>query len=310
MATITNERLQELIQIYDGLKARIMLVDEKYSLEFVEPRLDMPDSLNLIKLTYTPKTEEELTELATQQVAATIISKQATLDKNYNTKLKSLALKIQSTQQSTNKKLVSAQDALDIELKNIHNRLVNNGLIFSTIKEKYENQAQQDFKAKSSQINTDSNNELALINKQMSDAETLYKQNRNSLEQEKAARITQIYQKLLEEEEKLARSIEKYNTGLEEKEQKYQASRARAYESARRAAYTRAYNNSKLFLQMGETGYRRTVEKEKYAVSQDVFFPLHRNEAQAILSMDSFLVAHLGTYYDAFVDWVNMTLLP
>lgn len=310
MASIPYERLLELVEIYNGLKKRILLIDEKYSLDFVEPKLDMPDSLNLTKLTYTPKSEEELMTLAKQQVAAAIISKQAILDKNHNTKIKNLGLKINEAQQTSAKRAATLQDAHTKALKDIHNRLVNNGLIFSTIKVKYESQAQEDYKTKSEKIAADTVKEIESIVQQMNNADAIYNDSCNDLEKEKAARITQAYQKLVEDEEKLARSIEKYNTGLDEKEQKYQASRAKAYESARRAAYTRAYNNSKLYLQMGETGYRRMIEKEKYAVSQDVFYPLRREEAQAILSMDSFLVSHLGTYYNAFVDWVNTTLLP
>ena len=307
---ISYQRLLELVEIYDGLKKRILLIDEKYSLEFVEPKLDMPESLNLTKLTYKKKSDEELMSLAEQQVEAAIISKQASLDKNHSTKMKSLNIKLKNLQQTLTKRITALQEDRDRELANIHNRLVNNGLIFSTITAKYEGQAQADYKTKMERSTTEANNELALFSQEMNNAEAVYNESCKALEEEKVARITQSYNKLVEDEEKLARSIEKYNTGLDEKEQKYQASRARAYESARRAAYTRAYNNSKLYMEMGETGYRRAIEKEKYVISQDVFYPLLRNEAQAILSMDSFLVSHLGTYYNAFVDWVNTTLLP
>lgn len=310
MASITNERLNELVQLYDRLKARVLQIDVKYSLEFVEPELDMPESLNLTKLTYKPKTNSELTSLANQQVAAVIIAKQSTLDKNYNSKIKSLSLKIANVQLSASQKIADAQEAAEKDLKDIRNRLVNNGLIFSTISTKYENQVHLDYKTATNKIKTSADDAIALINQEQKDAEAVYAESCNNLTQERTARAKQCYQKLVEEEEKLKRSIEKYNTGLDEKEQKYQASRAKAYESARRAAYERAYNNSKLYMEMGETGYRRSIEKEKYAVCQDAFYPLRRTEAQAILSMDSFIMTNLGTYYSTFVDWINMTLLP
>ena len=68
--------------------------------------------------------------------------------------------------------------------------------------------------------------------------------------------------------------------------------------------------NAKLYAQLGETGLRQLVTREKYAVCQDAFFPLRREEAQAILTFDSFLRSHLGVYYDSFVAWINTTLLP
>ena len=310
MASLTNERIQELVVLYDKLKKRILLIDEKYSLEFVEPELDMPESLGLEKLKYTPKTEEELMALAEEQVAPTIISKQATIEKNYNTKVLSLASKIAAEQQSLIQKTTAAKDTYNSELVDIHNRLVNNGLIFSTIATKYETQAKDNYNEKVNKLNEDSRMKVELIGQEQKNAEELYNKSVADLEEEKAARILAIYQKLLEQEEALKRSIDKYNTGLDEKEARYQASRAKAYENARRAAYTRAYNNSKLYMEIGETGYRRTIEKEKYVVSKDAFYTLRRNEAQAILSMDSFLEAHLGTFYSSFVDWVNTTLLP
>ena len=307
---ISSERLQELLEIYNALKARIILVDEKYSLDFVEPKLDMPDSLNLTKLTYTPKSEDELRDIAEQKAVPALFAKQAAIDQAYNTKDKNLYIKIDKLKLTKDKKLAALQEALDESLADIHNRLVNNGLIFSTISTKYEGQARQDYNNKSAQLNQDTEQEIALIKKEQDELEKIYIERCLNVREELALRIEQNYQKLLEEEEKLQRSIEKYNTGLDEKEQKYQASRARAYENARRAAYARAYNNSKLYMEMGEVGYRRMIEKEKYAVSQDAFFPLRRDEANAILAMDSFLVAHLGTYYSAFEAWVNTTLLP
>ena len=300
----------ELVEIYDKLKVRIIQIDEKYSLDYVEPKLDMPDSLNLTKLEYTPKTERELKELAAQQVEATVLAKENSISRTYEDKMNSLSIQYSKVVMEASQKLSDAQKAQDSEVDTIRKRLINNGLIFSTLFAKYEALAKQNYQSKAKDIETNKNNEVDLIEKQMNQAGQTRNARLKSLEQEKAARITASYNKLLEAEQSLKRSIDKYNTGLDEKEAKYQASRARAYESARNAAYNRAYNNSKLYMQMGETGYRRMVEKEKYAVAQDAFYPLRRDEANTILGFDSFLVSHLGTYYDAFEDWVNTVLLP
>ena len=307
---ISNERLKELVQIYNNLKAKILQVDQKYSLDFIEPELDMPESLNLTKLTYNPKSKEELMSLAEQHVASYVISKQATLDKNLNAKFKSLSLKSKSTDLAASDKMLAAERAFEEERKSIHNRLVNNGLFFSTLYDKYDKEAQERFETKASELKAKHSIAIKFIEQEYKDAEDIYYEACNSLAKEKAAKINAYFLKLLADEEALKRSIEKYNTGLDEKEAKYQASRARAYEQARRAAYQRAYENSKLYMQMGETGYRRMIEREKYSISQDAFYTLRREEAKAILSMDSFLIVHLGVYYEAFVDWVNTTLLP
>ena len=310
MANITNERLAELVELYKKLKERILYIDKKYALDYAEPELDMPNSLNLTKLAYTPKTTEELMAIAEQEVAASIISKQSSLDQNYNTKIKNLTNKLAQLQLTMDQKLQDILDGYYAECESLRRRLANNGLIFSTIATKYNEQLKQDLQTKTAKKTEESHAQMNLVVQQQQDAEEIYKERCDSLEQEKQARIDQKYQQLVESEQTLERNIKKYNVGLDEKEAKYQASRAKAYEAARRAAYNRAYNNSKLYLQYGEIGYRRMIEREKYTVSQDAFYTLRRDEANAILNMDSFLVVHRGAYYSAFEDWVNMTLLP
>ena len=307
---VSTERFYELLALYDALKVRVLKVDEKYSLDYVEPELDMPDSLNLQKLTFTPKTEEELLVLAEQSVAPTILSKQATIDKNYTTKLNSIA----SKQAQNNNNATTQMDKLLVQYEenceNIKKKVKRNGLVFSNVTDKYLS-LELDAHSKRVQNKTEEfNRNSEVLTQEQTDAEAVYKETCAALEKEKQARIADAYQKLLDEQEKERVSIEKYNNSVEEKEQKYQAARARAYENARRAAYNRAYDNAKLYQALGETGYRQLVTREKYAVCQDAFFPLRREEAETILSIDSFLRSHLGIYYSSFVDWVKTTLLP
>lgn len=307
---VSYERLLELQALYEQLKIRVLQIDDKYSLDYVEPELDMPDSLNLQKLEYTPKTEEELTALAEQAVAATIISKQNSAERTYLAKLKSLSLKQDKLNVKTQQTISDRADEYAKKREEIHQKLVNNGLYFSTVGNKYYNLANQEYIQDVNKLTAEGEAERDFINREITDAEALYNETLASLEEEKQARIADKLQKLIEAEEKLRISIEKYNNSLEEKEQKYQASRAKAYENARKNAYNRAYNNAKLYLEMGETGYRQLIQKEKYAVCQDAFYALRREEANTILQFDSFLLSHLGIYYDTFVEWINLTLLP
>ena len=309
MATITNERLLELQELYSALKVRVLSIDEKYSLNYVEPKLDLPESLNLQKLEYNPKSHEELMALAEQATAAIIISKQASIDKNYSAKLKNFAIKL--TQNNNN--AIAALNALlaqhEENCEKINRRAIAHGLVFSTVTTKYLNEENQAYGQRSFDASKEYKQKSDLIEQEQKDAEEIYQQSCAALEEEKQARIAQAYQKLLDAEESLRRNIEKYNNSLEEKEQKYQAYRERTLDNARRAAQNRALSNAKIYAEVGETGYRQIVQREKYAVCQDAFFPLRRDEAQAILTFDSFLRSHLGAYYDSFVQWINTTLL-
>lgn len=310
MATITRERLLELQELYEALKKRVLSIDEKYSLDYVEPKLDLPDSLNLQKLEYNPKSQEELTALAEQAVAAIIISKQANIEKAYSSKLNSVAIKISKNNDTANATLSGLAVQHDEKLEKIKRKAIEHGLVFSNVTSKYITLENRAYDLLVFNTSKEFHQKGELIKQEQEDAEKIYEQSTAALEEEKQARIAQAYQKLLDAEEASRISIEKYNNSLEEKEQKYQASRERTLENARRAAYSRALNNAKLYVELGESGYRQLIQREKYAVCQDAFFPLRRDEAQAILTFDSFLRTHLGTYYDSFVNWINTTLLP
>lgn len=307
---ISTQRLLELQALYNELKVRVIAVDTKYSLDYVEPQLDLPDSLNLQKLTYTPKTKAELTTLATQEVAATYISKQRSIDSAYANKLKSYTARRAELKEKYDKKLNDATADHTKDMSNLKRKLANNGLLFSTVYTDYVARATRDYNDKIAALILESIAMEQIINNEESATDKSYQQECASLTDEKQAKIAQVYQKLFDADEKLRVSIEKYNNSLEEKEQKYQASRARAYQSARNAEYNRMYNALRIYAQLGETGYRNRILQEKYAVCKDAFWPLRREEAQAILTFDSFLRTHLDTYYSAFVDWINTALLP
>ena len=303
------QHVQELAERYAQLKVRVMDVDDKYSIEFVEPKLDMPDSLNLQKLEYTPKTDEELEVMAEEAVAAIIISKQRAIERSYSSKLKSLNVKSDKLTLTLSKAVSSTSEDYAKKKEAVRLKLINNGLVFSTVGNKYNTLLSEEHSSSIKKIVDYGERERGLINQEQKNAEEVYNESCVSLDKERQARIAEKIQKLKEAEENLRLSIEKYNNSLEEKEQKYQASRAKAYENARRAAYNRAYNNAKLYLEMGESGYRRLVQQEKYAVCQDFFYPMSKEDAKTILSFDSFLRNHLGTYYDTLVDWINHTLI-
>lgn len=307
---LTPERVQELYEMYKELKERILEIDNKYSLQYVEIDFDMPESLNLQKLVYTPKTDEELMELADKEVAAAVIAKQRSLDVNYATKLKNLSAQRQQRSQSVMSALKKLDDELQQTLEKYQKQIIDNGLYFSNTITKYTTLANSQYDADKSAINSKYVTDLTNFTAREKDAEELYKQSCELLESEKQARLDNAYQKLLISEEKTKTNIEKYNNSLEEKERKYQFQRAKAYESARRAEYNRAFTATKLYAELGEVGYRNRVIMEKYTVCQQYFMPLRRSEANSVLSFDGFLITHLDIYYDAFVEWVNYALLP
>ncbi len=308
MTTFSPEQTAYLDEVYAKLKKRIIDVDEKYSLVAGEPHLDMPDSLNLVKLVFTPKSPTELSSIAEQRIAPQMLSKQRSVDSAYSSKLKSLSQQKDKINNDTFDKMDAAAADFEREKAEILRKVIDNGLYFSTVANKYNDLASKRYSETLGQLTDDNKQRQKAIAQQQTDAEQLYNEQCQSLQEERTARIADAYQKLTEEQREERTAIEKYNNTLEEKEQKYQASKAKAYETARRAEVTRALESAKIYSELGEVGFRRMIESEKYSLCIDAFVPLNRSEAQYILSLDSFLQSHLGTYYDAFVDWCNTVL--
>lgn len=307
---ITSQRMLELLELYKGLKERINAIDLKYSLDYNEPEIVLPDSLNLEKLTYVEKSEAELKALAEQYVSSTILSKQRNLDSTYATKLKTLARKRTALSQEQTDNLKKIDNDYAAALATLERKLTNNGLLFSTTASTARAKALADCNANKDDSNLSYRRDVEALDTEESDVDAVYQESCASLEQEKQALIAKRYQVLVEAEAKAKMSIDKYNNSIEEKEQRYQSTRAKFIESMRRAERDRVLTMTKLYMQLGDVTYRDRMVREKYATAQDVFWPLRRDEANLLLNYDTFLSFHLEKYYSTFVDWCNSALLP
>lgn len=309
MATITQERMLELLEIYNQLKVRIIAIDNKYSLDYKEPEIVLPDSLNLEKMTYVPKCAEELQNLSEQYVSSTIISKQRSLDSTYFSKVRTIMRKRTELSQQLTEKLKSLDGDYTDALAKLEKKLTNNGLLFSTTANAVRQSALEDCNAQKAATTLSYNQQIDALATEEIDLDAVYDEAIASLEEEKRVLIAKRYQALLEAEEKSKISVDKYNNSIEEKEQRYQYTRAKFIETMRRAERDRVLTMTKLYLELGDVTFRSRMLKEKLSAAQDAFWPLRRNEAHALLSYDMFLSVHLETYYSTFVDWVNTSLL-
>ena len=305
---ITSSRLQEIIAQYNKLKAKVEDVDRKYAMDYQEPQLDMPESLNLTKLVYVPKTEAELTEEANRQIEPTYLSKQRQLDSSYAKSLQNINKQYSSLEEDTRAKLIKLLAEYNKACDDLFTRLVDNGLLFSGVMTRANNQARDDYNNAVEQLNESEERKREQIDADKESADRIYSESCASLEREKDAKFADVYGKLIEEEEKEKQSVHKYNVGLDEKETKYQATRARAYESARQTEYNRAYAAAKLYAQLGASGYAERIQWEKYRLFQHDFAVLTKEEANALLNIDSFARSHLQDYYSTLVDWINRNL--
>ncbi|MBQ8434100.1 MAG: hypothetical protein IJX23_04790 [Clostridia bacterium] len=306
--SVTAERTRELLAMYQGLKDTILDIDKKYSLNYQEPELNLPPTLDLQPLEYIPKTESELMALATADVTPNHQNKVRSFEQNYLRTKQGLEAKKLHIAETLNQKLVQLLDKYNADVLSLRRRLVNNGLIFSSVVttktqetlENYNNQVEQT----TSHYETLQDN----VDVQLSDLDMRYNQGLQSLDEELDSRVQERYQDLVYREQKDAERIAKYNTALSEKETKYQASCQKALEYARQAEYERALKAAQLYAQLGESGVEAQKISEKYNYCKQFFVSWTKEEALLVIKSDGFLNVHLGSYYNSLIDWVNNNL--
>lgn len=306
--SISTERAQQLLQLFEQLKQTILDIDKKYSLNYQEPQLDLPPSLDLQPLEYVPKTQEQLVALARADVSPNHTNKVRNLEQSYLRQKQSLEGKKLRLAESSRKKLEDLLKKYNEDIKKLRRRLVNNGLIYSSVVTKYNDDALQGYNEQVSQSITHFDNLLDEVDIQLEQLQSRYNQGLNSLDDELGLRIHQRLQELLLAEQKEQERIAKYNTTLSEKETKYQASCQKALEYARQSEYDRALKAAQLYAQLGESGVEAQKISEKYNYCKQYFRTWLKEEALFVIQSDSFLSGHLGNYYVSLVDWVNVNL--
>lgn len=307
--SITTERAQELLAKYEELKVTILEIDRKYSLNYQEPKLELPPTLDLQPLQYVAKTEQQLMELAQAYVNPAHQTKLRIFEQGYLRSKQTLDAKKLNLSESLRKKLVDLLDKYNVNVANLRRKLINNGLIFSSVVTTKNQQALDDYNNQVAETNTHFDNLQTQVDEQLADLEERHTAGAEALQTELQANVAKRYRELCDKEQKEEERIVKYNQSLDEKETKYQASCQKALEYARQAEYDRALKASQLYAELGESGVESQKISEKYHYCKQYFANWRREEAVLVMESDSFLSAHLGNYYTSLVDWAN-TYLP
>lgn len=305
---LSQQRVNELLEIYENLKKRILLVDEKYSLDYHDPVIDLPESLGLEKMVFQDKTQEEIAAIVEKKYAPIYHTKNNAIIAWYDSHIRAVSLKrdkLAEKQRLGEKKL---KDDFDKAYADMYAKIARNGLLFSTVREKKMAETKANYDNRLAEYQKDIQGEVDLLNKE----EIMY----NKLFQQRNVNLTayqisleklytaQVTEELRKEKER----VEKYNQQVDEKEARYKVTLERLKETARKNEYDRLYKMTKLYAEIGETGIKSRRIAEKTEVCKQYFLPLTKEEGQFMLSLDSFLRNHLDTYYNTFVTWVNNTL--
>lgn len=265
----------------------------------------MPESLNLPRLDYVPKTDEELMRLADEQTLANYVSNVSRLSNSNASNMLRLDKQLLDIEERTRVKIAALVKALSQDVQNVNTKIANAGMLFSTVADRAKAKLQRECDANVEECSISAENQRQALQTEREQIEANYNEALTALDTQRQAQMQAAYNKLLASDRAEQTRVEKYNTALAEKETKYLASRAKAYEAARQAEYSRSFTAKKLYQQMGATGYEESMLWEKYNVFVNHFATFtKREEAFALINGDSYVSAHLKQYFSTLVDWV------
>ncbi len=302
---ISNERLQQIVADYQKLKDKINGVDTKYSLSYVDPELDLPETLGLQPLEFVAKTDEQLQQQAELDTKSVHINRQRNAFNSYNGKKRTLEAKRATLQNNLEQSLQQLQAEQQQQLAKATNHLVQNGTFVSTLLQTIGQQIAQTYQALADAERTQATNQLAVVSSQLQQLETNYQALLSSIEQQHASDVAERMAELVEQQNKEQQRVQKYNTTLEEKETKFQASRENSLDYARQREYERALAASKLYAEIGESGVTMQKLSEKLNLCQRHFITYRQEEALLVVNSDSFLQVHLAEYYSQLLDYIS-----
>ena len=141
---ISADRLLQLQQEFVPVKNKIDQIDRKYSLDYNEPLLDMPESLDLPKLEYTPKSESELRAIADEQTYASYLAETRRLQKSNALNIAGIDKRIANSEEKTRAKIALLLQSLNERNKDIQTKMTNCGMLFSTVFSRIKAEAESD----------------------------------------------------------------------------------------------------------------------------------------------------------------------
>lgn len=305
---ISVERTDELLELYDTMKKDIGDIERKYSLSYYKVEMDFPESLGIPKRKYVEPTEEELTATAEAQIAPKFVEKQRNLDKSYQKSVANYQKSLELLAEKHRQKLVELSEEFATELEKLLRKLTNNGLYRSSIREDAVQQAQNDGTTAENEQNLRYEAEKSAVEGALDATRQTYQESSESLQQQRLAAVAAQIVALKEKELNKKKEVEKYNASVDEKEAKYLASCERYRQYAQQAENERALTAARLYAELGESGVALQKKSQMLNYCKTAMWSLTKEEAQFILSLDSFLASNLGDYYSSLTDWVNTQL--
>ncbi len=278
-------------------------IDSSYSLVAEANTLELPETLGENTLEYTPLTAAEVLAKAAKYFEADYIDKQFDINSQADNSIAKLEHKITAVQGALVNKISDITAECIEKCLTSRNHSIDNGIVNSSICEHAVSAIEEEYDNKKVEAQAVANAEVDIYQDEISTVEISQQQALDNLEDVRDAKIEE---KTLEvEDDELAKQnyVTDYNNDVDVRETKYQYNRAKDIYDANNDERDRAVDIAELQLKLGDAGLADFIAQQKFAYAKSVVQNMSYTDAKYFLT--SAISSHLGSYYSAFVDYVN-----
>ena len=293
----------------ESLRKSLTVIDGNYSMNpFGSVDLDMPETLGLEKLTYTPKSEDEIYDLAKQYLEAAYTTSYDRIENDYLKRSDTVNDKKSTELDKLAASLVRADEDEQKAAQKAGYNTLKQGLARSSIKEEWLKDIASGADRNREGLSSASGIKTDSLERQL---ENLQEQKLNALKNldaEHALKLDAKITDLVKQENTVSDAVTKYNNSVDEKEANYLRTKQAAYDAAVKNKYDAAKRNMELAARLGEDYVADLKQQEKLQAVKEFIAAsgMPADEAAEFISKDTLFREQLGDrYYNELGKWVT-----
>lgn len=294
-----------VVDSYNKMISDLTEIDDKYSSSYVQPVLDLPETLGTQFIEYDQPTIGQVQAQAKEELLPSYIEDKAEIEADAKSKSDTVKNSITSAENTKVQKIKNLASQLESKIEQVKNTAVTNGVARGSIMDSAVTSATDDFNAQADSVSTQTANEQAVLQDKLNQieeqAELLLAALEDTHDAELKARVTKILQEVAEKREE----ITKYNNTLSEKEAKFVLDAKVEYEKAKQNELKRVVDVLELSEELGADYVKAQAEFEKFQIAKKYFDTLDPSVAWNVFSTNGGLSSVLGDYYTTLYAYLK-----
>lgn len=285
-----EKKIDDLYQELDALKAEY---EDAVKSPSKLPDLELPDKLDLDKLEFEKKSEEELRQQAKTRLEAEYEKGIAELEKKTEDNIATLKYNIDSKKNAADSKRDTLEDTYGAKIKSAENTALKRGLARSSIITQQIEGLKNDRSSAVTDLDKGLITDIEYLQKKIEAASDRLNEAQNNFDGEMAAEIEKELLELIDQQEDRYQKVLKFNNDVEKKQADYLRQKEAALIN-RSQAENEQLKTSVLY---GNEAARQNYAKNVMDAVSGYFEGMDRKDALNLLENDAKLKNALGVYY-------------